>query len=321
MITVLIIVLVVVALILLSGHPYKAINKERSDSYYYNFYKNQVRYVPMGNWFELDNRKLNSIDLKTVEVLGRKYIKDKDAVYFQDTKIINADVNSFVVVDNFYAKDKNKVYYCSNSFQDIDVNTFEFVKDDYIVIKDKKHRYSICFRNYDTYSNTNQVIHFLPEGLVFLSANYSKDNKHVYYKGRVIEGADTRTFVLVYYGYAKDVNNVYYDGSLLAGADAENFTCIGNHVKDTRKIYYYGKEVRGLDVASFVAIGDSAYTKDANGVYYGFKGVYDSARQATHYIAVKMEAADPRTFEVLIKSNPQIDAEDKQKKYLRGRAK
>ncbi len=321
MIPVLIIALIVFALILLSGHPYRIISKVKSDSYYYNVFKTEVRYVPMGNWFELGNRKINGIDLKTVEVQERKYIKDKYSVYFEDTRITNADPGSFVAIDNFYAKDKNTVYYCSHSFQDIDVDSFEFVKDDHIVLKDKKHSYSIIFGDYGTYSTKGTTIPFLPECIVFLDAKYSKDNELVYYKGQVIKGADAKTVVLVYDGYAKDNNNVYYDGNLLVGADPKTFVSIDNYTKDINKVYYWGKEVKGIDATSFAVIDKSLYTKDAFGVYYYLKGVYDFNGLATHYTVTRIEDADPLTFEAINDPAFRIDAKDKQKGYFRGQVK
>ena len=318
--TVLIVLLVIVVLVLLSGHPYKIIDKDKSDSFYYNFYKTQVRYVPMGNWFELANKRLDDIDLKTVEVLGRKFIKDKDAVYFQDTKIINADPHSFVAIDNFYAKDKNRVYYCSHSFQDIDINTFEFLEDDYIVLKDKNHSYSICFGDYGLYSAKNTVIPFLPEGIVFMSRQYAKDNTLVYYNGRTIKDADTKTFVFIYDGYARDCNNVYHNGEILTGADSQSFVCMGEYAKDVYKVYYWGKELKGIDVSSFVVLDRTLYTKDVYGVYYNVKGVYDSAGFVIYYTAIKVEGADSLTFELIKNPTIQVDANDKYRKYVRGKA-
>lgn len=56
---------------------YRAINKRLSDNYYFNFLKTEVHYIPMGNSFELGNYTMKNVDLKSVEVIGGYYLKDK----------------------------------------------------------------------------------------------------------------------------------------------------------------------------------------------------------------------------------------------------
>ena len=59
-----------------------AVDEDKSDSYYYSYDKQQIRYSPMGNWFELGNTLIEGADVETFEVLARDFAKDKNNIYF-----------------------------------------------------------------------------------------------------------------------------------------------------------------------------------------------------------------------------------------------
>jgi len=91
--------------------------------------------------------------------------------------------------------------------------------------------------------------------------DYAKDSKNVYYKGKVVAGADPTTFeVLAYknyvgdYIYAKDGTHAYYGEKNIAGADAATFEAL------------YLVESEGY--GEYYDEGSSAtYAKDAHYVY------------------------------------------------------
>ena len=51
------------------------VEKDVSDSFYYNKSKTDVIYSPMGNWFELESTKIGA-DVESFKVLGRHLAKD-----------------------------------------------------------------------------------------------------------------------------------------------------------------------------------------------------------------------------------------------------
>jgi hypothetical protein len=68
-------------------------------------------------------------DLDTFEFLeGRTYIKDKNAVFFEGERILNADIESFQVLDYPYAIDKNMVYKYGKKMPWIDRSAVEIVE-------------------------------------------------------------------------------------------------------------------------------------------------------------------------------------------------
>ena len=60
------------------------------------------------------------------------------------------------------------------------------------------------------------------------SYGYGVDQNAVYFEGRVIPGADARTFEYLAHGYARDRRAVYYRGEVLQGANPRTFRVVGD---------------------------------------------------------------------------------------------
>ena len=60
------------------------------------------------------------------------------------------------------------------------------------------------------------------------SYGYGVDRNAVYFEGRVIPGADARTFEYMAHGYARDRRAVYYRGEVLQGANPRTFRVVGD---------------------------------------------------------------------------------------------
>ncbi len=280
-----------------SCHPYQVINENKSTNYYFNFFKTNVHYIPMGNWFELGDDKIDSIDIKTVEILGQNYMKDRTHVYFKSVLIKNADVQSFKILcsDNAsFARDKNRIYYESNSFQNINADSVVFPGGACgPVLKDNKYVYTTYPVKY--IDKGNAVILPIPgvaaETYQYINDLYGKDTVHVYYKGIPMKDAEPKTFILLKEYYAKDSNHVYYDGL----------------------------NVDGLDANTFALITGGQYCKDKKGVYYGLDATYNEQGEPLRYAAKQVIGADPESF-VMIQSDKIDYAKDKTKYYWGGKA-
>ncbi len=289
-------VLIVIG-VLYSRHPYRIINSEKSDGYYFDFLKREVHYVPMGNWFELGNWTLDDIDIKTVEVLGKNYLKDKASVYFQYQKIANADASSFELLcadKGFYSKDKNRVYYKSHTFTDIDVASFKFAgRNCSPIVMDKNHVYFIypVERSLDGNLAISPIENANPDKYIFLNDQYGKDDLAVYCNGILILGSDTETFALM--------GNEYY-------------------AKDKNAVYYNGMKVEGIDPITFTFIEGGGYSKDKNGIYFGLNSDYDEKGNPIKFSPRLVEGADPETF-VMVQGEKVDYAKDKSRHYWGGR--
>lgn len=204
---------------------------------------------------------VRNVDSKSLKVLSTHYLKDKNYIYFsqldrqdQVIKVPGFDVETFKVIQNEqnheqYFSDKNGVYFSeelgglnvSNSKINLaDINTFE-VLDYYLM---------------------------------------AKDENYVYYEGKIIEGADSKTFEVLGTGYFKDNTNVYTQiGGFrkLPGVDGCSFELINyvdqyqweRYSKDRNKVYYQDLVVEDADPATFKIENGKAFDKN-----YEFRGAY-----------------------------------------------
>lgn len=69
------------------------------------------RNIVVNNILVSDGQRLDDIDVSTLEIIGRDYLKDKNSVYYDAQKIAGADAETFVVFDESYGKDHKHVFY------------------------------------------------------------------------------------------------------------------------------------------------------------------------------------------------------------------
>jgi hypothetical protein len=58
-----------------------------------------------------DGERIDNVDIPSLEILNRDFIKDKQQVFYDRKKITGADAASFVIVFEEYSKDKTHVFY------------------------------------------------------------------------------------------------------------------------------------------------------------------------------------------------------------------
>lgn len=163
--------------------------------------------------------KIKDVKIKNFEKLGKNYWKNDNKIYYRDKKIENADIMSFKVLNEDYAKDKNNVYDGNESIgRGIkDPKTFEFlpngiIYDVWLYGKDKYNVYYIenkminCF---NSYYFIYEVKGINKDKVEALNKWFIKDDKNIYFKGKILEGADYNTFEVLPNGEGKDKNRSY----------------------------------------------------------------------------------------------------------------
>ena len=162
--------------------------------------------------------KVKDVKIKNFEKLGQNYWKNENKIYYRDKKIENADIMSFKVLNEDYAKDKNNVYDGNESIgRGIkDPKTFEFLTNGIINAtlygKDKYNVYYIenkminCF---DTYYSIYEVKGINKDKVEVLNNWFIKDDKNIYFEGKILEGVDYNTFEVLPNGDGKDKNRSY----------------------------------------------------------------------------------------------------------------
>lgn len=169
------------------------------------------------------NEILEGANPKTAELIGFSLLKDDKNVYYMGKKIENADIMSFKVLNEYSAKDKNHVYIGNSSIglwkldKIENPETFEFLSDtintDSFYGKDKYNVYYVnriflsCFGTYTW-------IGFKVEGInkdkvEVLNNWFIKDDKNIYFEGKILEGVDYNTFEVLPNGDGKDKNRSY----------------------------------------------------------------------------------------------------------------
>lgn len=164
-------------------------------------------------------------DPKTFRIINEKshLARDKSHVYMNGKILPDIDPNTLyqVMPETSYYKDKNAIYQFTTSFLDNTVRNFEG-KVDKIALSDMKF---------------NNV--------------YTFDTDHVYYDGKLIQGADPNSFVILWRTvregcrlgtYAKDNKAVYFEDKLVIGSDPNSFEpLLNDYGRDKQGVYRDGK--------------------------------------------------------------------------------
>ena len=180
-------------------------------------------------------KRLRISDWKSFKGLNELYAKDNKQVYFQDKVVQGADAATFFTYkDNKHmGQDKTCVYYDGQprELKDYRLLTPSNIND-----------------NYYTYGQSvyNSELLKMPSGtdLKHLQSldytDWSKDLRHVYWKNRLVKGADPATFsplpsllltidssddVNKDNDYGRDATHIYYREVMLKDADYNSFIC------------------------------------------------------------------------------------------------
>jgi len=164
--------------------------------------------------------KIKDVKIKNFEKLGQNYWKNENKIYYWDKKIENADIMSFKVLNQDYAKDKNHVY-SGNEVIDTspllgkikNPETFEFlpngIRYDTLYGKDKYNVYyinNIMSNCFDSYYFIYEVKGINKDKVEVLDGWFIKDDKNIYFKGKILEDGDYNTFELLPNGNGKYKN-------------------------------------------------------------------------------------------------------------------
>lgn len=211
------------------------------------------------------NSKLNEIEIENPAELVFD-IKDKS---------VDIPYSDLIFKTSKYIFYKGKYLYLSKKEDITDLSQFKELYENYYQYNKKLY--------FDTEKELIELSGVDSDTFELLKDGYSKDAKQVYYLGKVLEGADVRTFTIetrFYYQYECDKNNIYKDGRIVS-TDAKNYKMLSNvYSKDSSKAYYNFHEIPGADIKTFKDISDF-FAKDKNHVYYQGK---------------ILEGYDPETF-------------------------
>ena len=251
------------------------------------------------------------------------YFVGKSAVYLNGVRLKRALPTSFEILDGRYTRDARHVFYDGRILAGADPASFEHVPD---LQKGGEDRTTVFWKDKNrVYANGVALHKSQPATFRALNHSYGCDDTHVYYDWHILEDANPRQFVVLDSVMGKDNTNLYVrDQRLSHNADAATFRLFDNgedtdtYGKDGSHVFsiWYGApnpvvEIAGADPATFVPL-ERYYAKDNRNVYY---------RDSDTKSAIKLEGADPSTFEVIpYMARTAWDAKDRHRQYCAGKS-
>lgn len=196
-------------------------------------------------------------DSATFTYIDGNYSRDKNSVYEGDRQIIGADPSTFQIVSESsnmfrWSKDKNHVYYEGVALDNVFPEYFKAADSDFgtdglnvfygirAIDGSRADTFTIVKFGYPSYAKDANQVYFGgavdsspvivgadPMTFAVVGNNYSRDERHVFYKLTAISGADPRT--IMYLGnadgseYARDKSFVYRDGKVIPDANPNTF--------------------------------------------------------------------------------------------------
>lgn len=182
--------------------------------------------------------------------------------------------------------------------------------DNYYVIKDNKIYYSMWG---DTKTG-KKVEGADPKTFKVLYKWYAKDKTRAYFQEKVIPNADPNSFVVLSPKFVKDNNRVYYGNMILRNADTKTFEVFEenkNFARDKKKIYYDQEIINDADRETFRPCGKGHdWARDKNQTYCCFLKAKPHIR--------RIKSKNPNSLEFVEKRYPNY-AKDDQYVYYFGR--
>ena len=227
-----------------------------------------------------------NVDLESIEVLNKLYLKDKNNVYCKEFRdkfatgisiLEGADPSKFFVIytrvhPSRYARDNGTLYKnCEKTSVDLNStdisDVLNLIEDKEFSMPSKADPESYEYLGYELWRDKNGVYrnYVVIEGadqdtIKVIDRYYLRDDKYFYYvnydnKNFSFENADYATFIILGTHFTKDKNSVYFKGAIIDGADPASFEYFNMfYQKDKNAVYFKGAIIDGADPASFVVI-------------------------------------------------------------------
>jgi DKNYY family len=151
-------------------------------------------------------------DHASFAVLDYPYSKDANSVYYINKKMPDADVPTFSMLENRYSKDKQSAYFEGKKVSGAEAATF-------VVMPETNGSLDETFYAHDktnVFIKDTKIVGADVLTFTVLGLDYAMDNKVVYYKTKIVKGADPHSFKIYRDGYgdedAEDAKNKYSKG-------------------------------------------------------------------------------------------------------------
>ena len=212
-------------------------------------------------------KKPKGYDHATFERLNESFAKDINHVYFYNEILEDANPKTFRALDEDYSADSRHVWYRKDIIEGANPQTF--------VAPEKNNSLDISIdlaHDDHDYYNQNNPLHVADMGsFKRIDGSWAVDRQNVYYIGLeaeigkdIVPIGDFRTFRVLNDFYAADAKYVYYKNKVVEGADPKTFVVLdgGNdYGQDKNRVYYQdcGTTIRNLDALKHRKMGNGLY--------------------------------------------------------------
>ena len=205
-------------------------------------------------------------DPKTIECLSNIYAKDINHVFIGDKIIEKADAKSFELIEGRFAKDNNYIYHIGKIISD-NPGSFEIISYDFRYAKDNENVYYWwgCGqpREIDTITEVNI------ENFRLLSDFRATDGEKVFWHAQLMPpNIDIESFISIDNQYSLDKNCVFFKNKLISGANPKSFEVIGKYYsKDDLAVFHFESLVEFADPETFIVL-EYQWGKDKSYIFF-----------------------------------------------------
>ena len=216
---------------------------------------------------EYAREKPEGCDSATFKRINESFAKDINHVYYCNEILEDADPKTFRALSEDYSADSRHVWYRENKIEGANPQTF--------VAPEKANSLDISINlahdDHDYYSQNNPL-HVADMGSFWhIDGSWAVDRQNVYYIGLeaeigkdIVPIGDYSTFRVLNHLYAADAKYVYYKNKVVEGADPKTFVVLdgGNdYGQDKNRVYYQdcGTAIRNLDALKHRKMGNGLY--------------------------------------------------------------
>ena len=147
-----------------------------------------------------------------LEILDYPFSKNSEKVFYKNQVIKNINSITAAVVGSSYIKDDKSVYYETKKIPDANPNTFRVPEQ--MAANEELEYYSLDDKS--VFLGTNKIVNANPKTFEILDLDYCKDDKHIYFKNKIVTNVDVNSFKVHTHRHddedAEDKNGKYYKG-------------------------------------------------------------------------------------------------------------
>ena len=212
-------------------------------------------------------RKPEGYDSATFERINESFAKDINHVYYCNEILEEADPKSFRALDEDYSADSRHVWFREEIIDGANPATFVAPK------KNNSLEISIdlAHDDHDYYSQNNPLHVADMASFKQKSGSWAIDRQNVYYIGLeaeigkdLVPIGDYRSFRALNHLYAADAKYVYYKNKIVEGADSKTFVVLNDehhYGKDKNRVYYhaYASSIRSLNALKHRNMGKGLF--------------------------------------------------------------